>query len=636
MNRIWNDGALKRLPLWLAITAMTTNVLLGLLVWREASRTHALQLSTPELLAILWLAIAIYFLGGNVRTRCQRLDLTLPIASRTLWWSHQWAVIIAGTLILAGSMAVIAATTFAINRVDPERALQGPYFTLAAPLLAGLALAAAMIGSLEPELWKLRGRKEYWIFVITGLAGILVILLLLDEKPWVATRFCLLMTAVITYLTWRKLPPAYRLVPKCAAPASETVSIAATSESPVSRWQVLKIVFDVLHTTPPWKQFTPWMLYFFVALMGFIIAGGLDRAMEAQSLRFMYIPMGSYMLLAGCGLLTYHLFRFDSLPISRRTLFAVLVLPGILIFLMGYLVGQLLLATDPAPTPLVDYHVEKPRVTIDLQQGSRAEPAEVPTMVWVEVDQAFMGVSLTGEPPILSAPWGESHQAWSTELFRGLPPVLYNPYNTTETTSADFEALMASRALQDIYGESIPPQVIREQFFVVEDDQVVGLGNPAVQGQDAPATLPLHAFSQLEDQMGRPPLAKGPEAAIYLALVLVPALLLTAFFIRSFRAHHSNRYIRAMYWIGLGLLLGALIGQAVLAALGVFDPEAGRGFLAVFIHRLGGSPISWILTWVVSLGAIFASYRVALAQFERAEIPASPINCSMIDFSRVD
>ena len=121
---------------------------------------------------------------------------------------------------------------------------------------------------------------------------------------------------------------------------------------------------------------------------------------------------------------------------------------------------------------------------------------------------------------------------------------------------------------------------------------------------------------------------------VYLALVMVPGLLLIAFTAHSFRANRSNSYIRAMYWVGLGLLLGALIGQVLLDVFGVFDSEAARGFLAVFIQRLGTSPLSWILTWVVSLGAIVASYRVALAQFVKAEIPASPLNCSFIDFTK--
>ena len=636
MNRIWNDGALKRLPIWLAITAMTTSVLLGVVFWKQATRGSDLQPHTGQLLAMLWLAIATYFVAGDVRTRCQRLDLTLPIASRTLWWSHQLAVVLAGSVILAGSLAVIAAHGLLLSKVDPTRTLQIPYLSLTAPLIAGLTLAASMIGSLEPGLWKLRGRKEYWIFVVTSLIGILVILLLLNEKPWTATQFCLLMAAVITYLTLRKLPPGYRLVPKCAAPAGAEVSVAATSATPVGRWQILKILFGVLHTTPPWKQFTPLLLYSFVALLGFIIAGGLERAVEVSSLRFLYIPMGSYMLLAGFGILTYHLFRLDSLPIPRRTLFAVMMLPGILVFVGSYLAGRLLLATDPSPAPLVDYHVQEPRVAIDLQQGSDSEPEDLPTMVWVEVDQAFMGVSLSGEPPTLTAPRGESHEAWSAELFRQLPPVLYSPYNTAEETTADFEALMLSQAMEDIYGEFVPPETIRDRFFVVEDDRVVGLRRSSGEIIEGEALDLRQELSLLDEQPGSTARSKGPETPIYMVLVLVPALLLTAFTVSSFRATHSNSYIRAMYWVGLGVLLGALIIEIILAALGVFDPETARGFLAVSIHRLGASPMSWILTWVISLGAIFASYRVALAQFEKAEIPASPINCSFMDFSKSD
>ena len=633
MNRIWNDGALKRLPFLLAITALTTSVLMGVVLWRHASWSSEIQPPTAQFLAILWIAIAIYLLAGNVRTRCQRLDMTLPIASRTLWWSHQAAVVLAGTVILAGSLAVLAGHTLMIGKINPDRAMQIPYPTLMPPLVAGLLLAAAMIGSLEPGLWKLRGRLDYWIFVVTSLFGILVILLLLRQKPWTATQFCLLMTGVITWLTLRKLPPAYRLEPKCAAPANDEVSVAATSASPVGRWQLLKILFDVLHTAPPWKRFTPLMLYFFVALMGFIIAGGLERVVEELVLRFLYIPMGSYMLLAGFGLVTYQLYRLDSLPISRRTLFAIMVLPGILIFVGGYLGGWLILALDPSPAPLVDYNVQKQRVAIDLQQGADAEPEALPTMAWVEVDQAFMAVSLSGEPPTLTSPWGESHQAWSVELFRGLSPILYSPYNTAEETTADFESLMLSNAIEDVYGQVVAPEAIRDRIFEIEDDRVVGVATISGQAADA-QSAGEQGISSLVEELDPEARSKGPEMPVYLALVMVPGLLLIAFTAHSFRANRSNSYIRAMYWVGLGLLLGALIGQVLLDVFGVFDSEAARGFLAVFIQRLGTSPLSWILTWVVSLGAIVASYRVALAQFVKAEIPASPLNCSFIDFTK--
>lgn len=181
---------------------------------------------------------------------------------------------------------------------------------------------------------------------------------------------------------------------------------------------------------------------------------------------------------------------------------------------------------------------------------------------------------------------------------------------------------MASRAIQDVYGTTIAPEAIRSRYFVVENNRVVGLREGG--------------FALLADypDLEAPP--AGPETPIYLMLVLVPALLLMAVFVRSFRATHSNSYIRGIYWVTLGVLLGALIGQVVLSLFGIFNPEAGRGFLAVFIHRMGSTPLLFTMTWLISVGAILGSYWLALRQFEQAEIPAAPVNCTMMSFSGAD
>ncbi len=251
--------------------------------------------------------------------------------------------------------------------------------------------------------------------------------------------------------------------------------MAASTDQPASRWQVYRTLFNVLHTAPPWKQFTPWMVYGFGAVMGFILGGGIDRWEEVASLRFLYLPFGSYMLFAGIGILTYNLYRLDSLPVSRRTILAVLMLPGLIAFSAGYATGSWARSTASDPSPMVDFKVLQTRVEVDLHEGANAGPRELETMVWVEVDSSFMGATLTGEPPTLTSPWGESHEAWSEELFKGTSALLYNPYNTSEETSADFEALMLSRAIEDIYGQSISPDELRDRYFVVEHDQVVGL-----------------------------------------------------------------------------------------------------------------------------------------------------------------
>ena len=47
---------------------------------------------------------------------------------------------------------------------------------------------------------------------------------------------------------------------------------------------------------------------------------------------------------------------------------------------------------------------------------------------------------------------------------------------------------------------------------------------------------------------------------------------------------------------------------------------------------LGSNPASWLLTWVIAIAIVLVCYRLALRQFERAEIPTSPINCSLVNW----
>jgi hypothetical protein len=621
MDRIRHDGALRLLPLWLTITMLNTSVLLGVVLWRQVSPSpHQSQILQPpltQLLVVLWFPIALYLLFGNVRTRCHRFEMTLPIPAQTLWRSHLTAVMLAGFLVLAGSMGVVALHAQWLARLGPGRILDIPFVSLTLPLLAGLMLAVSLIDAVEPGLWKLSGRKSYWILAISSLIGVLALLILLHPLPWLSTAVCLVLAFFVIRKTLRSLPAAYRLVPSTAAPVSvdlasadlasakvsAAATIVATTGPTTKRWQVYRILFNVLHTCPPWKQFTPWMLYSLVALMGFIISGGLNRWFDASYLRFLYIPFASYMLFAGIGIITYNLYRLDALPVPRRVLFALLILPGLIIYCGAYAAGRLAIAIDAEPKPLVEYKIRPPSF-------------------WADVDEQFMGVTFGAPPPTLEAPWGETHEAWHLYPFRGVPILTYNPYNTVQETSADFEALMTSRAIEAIYNTTIPPGEIRDRYFVLENDRVVDLKEGG--------------FTLLEDYPGLQPPSNGPETPIYMLLVLVPWLLFVALFVWSFKATSSIKTIRGMYWVGLGVLIGAMLSQVLLSVFGLFDELAARTILEVFIRRLGTGPVAWLMTWTISLLIILACYRFALAQFERAEIPAFPINCSLVDWGAED
>jgi hypothetical protein len=641
MIRIWHDDAFRWMPLWLTITMLNTSVLLGAVLFRAARPAGDGKLpSASTLLAILWLAIAFFIVFGHVRTRCQQLELTLPIATRALWRRHLAAVFVAGSVVLAGSVGVLAVHATLLSRVGRQETFAVPYGALVPPLLGGLLLATSLISNVEPGLWKLTGRRNYWLWVLACLLAIPLLLLALSRWPWISTAICVGLALAIGLRTELHLPKAFRIAPMDAAITAPRDLSTARLDRPVGRLQILRTLFNLLHTSPPWKQFTPWMVYSFVALMGFVLAGGLDRWRDVSDLRFLYLPFGSYMLFAGIGVITYNLYRIDSIPVSRRTILAVLTLPGLFFYCVGYAAGWRARTAVLDSQPLVTYNVEQARVEIDLHAGSDAQAREISHMVWVDVDQSFLGVSLSGEVPTLRTAAGESHTAWSEPLLRGLAPVVYNPYNTSEETTADFEASMLSRAIEDVYGQVIPPDELRRRYFVVEDGRVVGLQQlRMIDGEPRHPRSRIdtdEVFALLDDypHLVRP--ALGPETPIYMVLVLVPWLVLTALFFRSLKATHSLKYVRRVYWIGLAIPMVAMLTLVLLSVFGILSPDAARAYLAAAIRSLGATPWLWLATWTSSLLIIGLSYWLALRQFERAEIPVSPINCSMVDWGKVD
>ncbi len=126
------------------------------------------------------------------------------------------------------------------------------------------------------------------------------------------------------------------------------------------------------------------------------------------------------------------------------------------------------------------------------------------------------------------------------------------------------------------------------------------------------------------------------DTPFFLTIVLVPWLLLLALFARSFRATSSTRFVRGVYWAGLLALLAVLIGQLVIVYAGGYSPTVAHGFLEILVLKLGSHPLSSLAVWAASLAAIFFAYRLAQAQFARAELPTEPIQCALVDWGRGD
>lgn len=607
--RVWRDGAVRSLPLWLAITLLIVDVLALLIVFPVA-RDGEEAVPLYQLVLILWLPVVIFLALSRIRARSHRLDLALPISAHELWLTHTAATALSAAVVLAGGFGMLLIIDQLLERLDvgpdPHMALGA----LAVPITAATLLATVFVQRLQPTAWKPVGRAREWALMFGGLAVIPVALVVLEPWPAVSTLLFLGAVLLLARNTWTALPSALELTPlvepkraprgqegAATADRSETLAAAAAG-GPLT---VARLLFRILNTCPPWGRLMPWVLYFFLALVGFFLAGGFGVWVDVDESRLINLPLGTYMLFTGAGLLTYHLHRLDPLPISRRTLFRILVLPSLAIFALGWAAGRLVLETSAGPRQLLEYRIE----------GEEQ---------WVQVAAPYMGLATEGEAPMLTAPWGESHRAWHRPLFRGGRLLLYSPFNTPEPTTARFEALMTSRAIERIFGETVPAAEIERRWFEVADNRVVGLRDeqpPPWAAYAAPAS--------------RAAVAGTP---VFMTLTLTPWLLLLALFVRSFRATSSVRFVRWIYWAILLVLLSALVGQVVATLARLYSPDAAYGLLSIWLHRIESSPLAIGLAWAASLVLLYLSYSLAERGFRRAELPAAPLQCSLVDWSK--
>jgi hypothetical protein len=393
---------------------------------------------------------------------------------------------------------------------------------------------------------------------------------------------------------------AQNTTPPIADPSATSVSPTTEGTTPTHRCLGI-LITRVLFHTPPWGAATGWIALLFITGLGFLMSGVL-RAWEPDAdVRLWVATMTVYMLLAFFAPLTFRLPTLDPLPVSRRVLFALLVLPAVLSLTLGYGGGWLTQKYLGDTTRIVQYRVEMPHY-------------------WVSIPYANLEVAWDEKVPELTSPWGESHPASSSPLFRGSTAKLYSPYNTPEESTAAFEALLLRRAIEAVYGLTIPHEELLDRYFEVDGDRLLGL---------KPGGLTLE---QDYPDLGRP---EGQHQFLFLmAFVIVPWFLLLAIFLRTFRASLSDRTRQVTFWSLLGLALLLMLGQVSMAVTGLARPDVLRGTIEVTLRQAADSPLSALATAATCLLLMGASYWLAQRQLMKAEIPMTPTRFALVDFSQ--
>ncbi len=604
VSRSWSSW----LPLLLLATGLNTSLLFG---WITAAAARGQSSAVPpaHLGLLFWSGLALYLILGYERRRCDRLELTLPLPAHRLWLGHLAAVYSAGLAFLGVGLGGGWLMARVAVRLQPSLEASLTLRRLVPLLLASLLLAVALFERDDPPQHRIRGGFAGLLRRLLVVVAIGAVVWVLSGRPIAWSLLLAGLAAVSLVNTYRSLPGSFLLLPerpvrrpvrgRTGALAAPSAAGSAPRSAPGKlRWRLL---VRILYDFPPWGPVTAWVELLAAIFIGALFGGLFELFLvpETEGMRFTQLPLVVYMLVVLFAPLTTQMSSLDPLPISRRVLFASVIVPSLLAMVAGYATVRLIVATRPA-TPLVEYRIEEPHA-------------------WVGVQEALMSATRTG-PPILESPWGETHTAWHRPLFKGGELVLYSPYSTTEETSARFEALMLSRAIAAGYGLQMPWEEALERYFEVDGDKIVGLKHEGVTGHEL--------FAGVE------PRSRGPISVIALTMAIVPFFLLLALFLRTFRATVSDRRRRAFYWSFLAALLIVMIGGFTFQVAGWFNQRVGWAILESLAFRWGQSPTAMVLTWLLCCLGMVAAYWLAQRAFQRIELPATPTKFTLVDFAK--
>ena len=364
--------------------------------------------------------------------------------------------------------------------------------------------------------------------------------------PILVTVICGAAAFTVAAITWRSVPEAFQSAPiDVSAPRRRTGSEAPS----LPWWPIIRSIFQ-------WQ----WAIYIPVSIL-FVASG-----------QWLVGPMYLMMVYNQTRLTT----RWTiALPISRRTMFAALTIPILLLVAGGVEFGML---TGTARQGKDLIRLGDP----DHFRGSGA--------LDVFVNREFWRLAPGGMVPVIQAPWGERFQP---EPYRVLGLTLYNPYSVGKKNSFDFGDWQFSRATEYIYGR---PMTARQ----LAEGKVKGL---------TPITL-------------------RPRIQILTIAVIVAAALFWIWIIELFSWHRLGRLSRAarniLTYSGALIIVGAVFADLTVTkfAGSLSQPALEAGLLYISRHlpeNLGVVALVAFLPlvamfWIVSLQAVVAENTQTVQQ----------------------
>jgi hypothetical protein len=537
---------------------------------------------------LAWILLGFFAALSKLTGRCSPFDMTLPLSARTLWISHMIALLFS-TLVLMAVVLLFLVFGHFHKGAYPARASVN-YMPLY--MMVGFFLALSLIQNLRPSLNEI---PFNWRTVTTSVLiwfGTLAIMLTLHSLP----LYYLLLPVVATFLlgwkVYRSLPDSFVMIPTEAATEGDSPLPSEKMEERIEDevftgaggaggWPVHKIVIGTLY-----QQWLALLIFPLLMFLGYYVSGFYPEDLSGPVwivMLWTFLP----------GLHIYPITRLrmiDHLPISRRIVFPYLVVPGLLAvystLTLGTVVGNVL----SLRAPLAEYQ------EMDDAPCCRRVP------------DSFLEIAWDGEPPRLTAPWGETHESWTVPVVRGRKMVMYSPFAVPAGGSSEFAALQVSRAVETIYGADIKPEEIKSLYLAIGAAGRFELENG---GQKLRKDYPnLRATGWIR------------TLPVTLLIIGLPWFLFLTLIVRGYYAgvRESLSIVAAILPAFLPMVFLVLL--IWLGELGYTQSWKLTAFASILIRKVadsipGPAPVIWILSLILLAGA----YLFCQSQFLRIEVP---------------
>jgi hypothetical protein len=600
LRLIKQNPAFRTLPKWLAISGLTAALVINVLsihLWRQNDSTDLLQV-----VLVVWLAATLYMVFGEVRTRCGPFDIALPISARKVWFSHISAVVLAGVAIIAATTALIGGGLWILWKLSGSwmvstRGMGG----MALNLVAGLILAVVLLQNPVPADCRVPRTRVRTVAALAVMAAVLALVIGLSRLPAWAAVIPLSIAAALGWYRYLSVPRVFDL-------AGESVGAEDFGQGAVKQqWEAagaVKIVGGLafgrfLNRTiqncflegVKAKQ-SPWLTFPFVFGFGLLISGFDGRWIE-DSMRFNYIWMTAYTLFAFTMYPPKQIYLLDGLPVSRRRLLNVMIIPHFIVLLAGYAGGGIALG-------YLDRNHPKPLEVIHMVQDSESGH------YYLYVPYRILHVTLDEHIPETVSPWGEAHEGWSYPLLPGGLLKMYSPYSTPLGSSIDFAAWQMSRAVEAVYGATIQPDELASRYLREKTDGGAELIEKRLTiSTDYPDLRPLRKA--------------GPVFPVVAGLTFALWMLGLAVYFQAFRAGVSNSARTVLAFGVMGFFMAGWLAVLFGPIVKVLHSGRHNGGLTALLARAEGSPVATAAVWIGMAILCVAAYRVALWRLGKSE-----------------